>query len=246
MTSSIIQCLVVDDKAPARAIIRKFLSDIPGYEVLEECKNAFEANEAIQNLKPDLLFLDINMPKLSGLQLLKTLKRPPLTIITTAYRDFAVESFDLDVIDYLHKPFSLERFMQALNKANARHQQLVEHPSKPVMKEETDRSDSDFIFLKDSGQTKRVDLRQVLYIEALGDYLHVVTLKGKHITHSSMKKMEELLTSKRFCRIHKSFIINLSKIDTIEGNRVYIGEHSFPVGVTYRSTFRTLIKSYMS
>ena len=238
-----IRCLIVDDEAPARAVIKKYLSDIPGFEVLRECKNAFEANEAILTLEPDLIFLDINMPKFTGLKLLKSLRRPPLAIITPAYREYAVESFELDVVDYLHKPFSLERFIQALNKARDR--MTNSYPSTVEPQEHASQSGKEFIFLKEEGQVNRVDLRNILYVEAVGDYLSVITTGGKHLSYMSMKKMAGLLPSDRFCRIHKSFIVSLSKVNTIDKGRVYIGDKSFPIGATYKPNFMELIKTYM-
>ncbi|MBT3252547.1 MAG: response regulator transcription factor [Candidatus Marinimicrobia bacterium] len=241
-----IRCLIVDDEAPARAVIKKYLSDIPGIEVLRECKNAFEANEAILTLEPDLIFLDINMPKFTGLKLLESLRRPPLAIITTAYREYALESFELDVVDYLHKPFSLQRFVQALNKARDRMTtSKVSRDEDPPTQDGASYTGKEFIFLKEEGQVKRVDLRNILYVEAVGDYLSVVTSGGKHLSYMSMKKMVDLLPADRFCRIHKSFIVSLSKVNTIDKGRVYIGKESFPIGATYRPVFMDLIKTHM-
>lgn len=243
-----IRCIIVDDEAPARAVVKKYLSDIPGFEVLSECKNAFEANEAILTLHPDLIFLDINMPKFTGLKLLESLRRPPLAIITTAYREYAVESFELDVVDYLHKPFSLQRFIQALNKARDRMTSVggnMVDSQASAHQEGTSQTGKDFIFLKEEGQVNRVDLRNILYVEAVGDYLSVTTNQGKHLSYMSMKKMVDLLPGDRFCRIHKSFIVSLSKVNTIDKGRVYIGEKSFPIGATYRPVFMDLIKTHM-
>lgn len=243
-TSTDIRCLIVDDEAPARAVIRKYLSDIPGYEILGECKNAFEANQAIHTEQPDLIFLDINMPKLTGLKLLESLKNPPLAIITTAYREYALESFELDVVDYLHKPFSLERFIQALNKARSRQEPVSPTPA-PTPIESLSEPENDFIFLKVEGRVIRIDLRDVLFFEAVGDYISVETRHNKHLSYMSMKKMNDLLPATRFARIHKSYIVNLSKVSSIEANRVYMSDKSFPIGPTYRGAFMDLVKSHM-
>jgi len=243
-----IRCLIVDDEAPARAVIKKYLSDMPGFEVLRECKNAFEANEAILTLNPDLIFLDINMPKFTGLKLLESLRRPPLAIITTAYREYALESFELDVVDYLHKPFSLERFVQALNKARDRMVTSSDQMARgevPATGDGASQAGKEFIFLKEEGQVNRIDLRNILFVEAVGDYLSVTTNQGKHLSYMSMKKMVDLLPADRFCRIHKSFIVSLSKVNTIDKGRVYIGKESFPIGATYRPVFMDLIKTHM-
>ena len=199
-----IRCLIVDDEAPARAVIKKYLSDIPGFEILQECKNAFEANEAILTLDPDLIFLDINMPKFTGLKLLETLRRPPLAIITTAYREYALESFALDVVDYLHKPFSLERFVQALNKTRDRLGSLSDKISGSEISASVDTASNtgkEFIFLKEEGQVNRVDLHSILFVEAVGDYLSVTTSQGKHLSYMSMKKLMNLLPGSNSERI---------------------------------------------
>jgi len=241
-----IRCLIIDDEAPARAVIQKYLSDNPGFEVLGECKNAFEASEAIHRDDPDLIFLDINMPKLTGLKLLESLRRPPLAIITTAYREYALESFELDVVDYLHKPFSLERFMQALNKVRNRIQPSATSTHATETAATGPASEApEYIFLKEEGQVNRVDIRDIQYIESLGDYVTVHTNHHKHMSYMTMKKILDLLPGTRFARIHKSFIVNISKVNTIDGNRVYLGDRSFPVGATYRADFMSLIKSRM-
>jgi len=248
-----IRCLIIDDEAPARAVVRKYLSDIPGYDILAECKNAFEANEAIQTMHPDLIFLDINMPKLTGLKLLESLRNPPQVIITTAYREYALESFELDVVDYLHKPFSLERFIQALNKARNRVQPALSAPASApapapdssTSSKKTSQSSGDFIFLKEDGRVIRIDLPDIFYIEAVGDYLSVETRHGKHLSYLSMKKMINLLPDDRFARIHKSYIVNLARIGTIDNSRVYLGEKSFPIGATFRAAFMELVKARM-
>lgn len=241
-----IRCLIIDDEAPARAVVRKYLSDIPGYEILGECKNAFEANAAIQQYEPDLVFLDINMPKLTGLKLLESLRHPPLAIITTAYREYALESFELDVVDYLHKPFSLERFIQALNKAHQRLQPARSAASESVPEpDKAEQPDKDFIFLKEEGRVIRVDLRDVYYIEAVGDYLSVETRQGKHLSYMSMKKMINLLPGNRFARIHKSYIVSLAKVSSIDGSRVYLADKSFPIGATFKNAFMELVRSHM-
>ena len=237
-----IRCLIIDDEAPARRVVAKYLSDIGGYEILAECRNAFEAMEAIQEYQPQLIFLDINMPKLSGLKLLETLSDPPQVIITTAYREYAVEGFEMNVVDYLHKPFSLQRFMQALNKVQSR--LSASGPNSPEGDEI--RSEEGFIFIKHEGEVIRVDIQDIDFVEAVGDYVHIVTVKAKYLSHLSMKKMLLLLEAHKFIRVHKSYIINLRKVSSISGNTIFLRSKGIPIGANYRSDFMSVIKSYMA
>ncbi len=236
-------CIIVDDEMPARRVVRKYLEDVSGCTILAECKNAFEALEALHNHKPDLIFLDINMPKLSGLNFLRTLKNPPLVIITTAYREHAIDGFDLDVVDYLHKPFALDRFLRALEKARAR---LTPQPTETIVKlSEPAKTKDQFIFVKEDKKMVRVDLRDILFLEAVGDYVRVVTKRKALVTYMSLKKMEDLLAPEHFPRIHKSYIVNIAHIDSIEANRVRIREDSLPVGASYRANFMKLVDGFM-
>ena len=234
-----IRCLIIDDEAPARRIVAKYLSDIKGYEVAAECKNAFEALEALQLHQPDLIFLDINMPKLSGLKFLESLDHPPLAIITTAYREFALEGFEMNVVDYLHKPFSQPRFIQALNKVRERLNRHERSGSAAV-------NDPGFIFLKHEGEVIRIDTHDIEYIEAVGDYIHVITTAGKFLSNLSMKKIQKLLEDRHFQRVHKSYIINLRKISSISGNTVFLKNKGIPIGGNYRSDFMDTIKGHMA
>jgi DNA-binding LytR/AlgR family response regulator len=187
----------------------------------------------------DLLFLDINMPRLSGMDFLKTLKNPPLVIITTAYAEFAIQGYELDVVDYLMKPFAFDRFYKAIQKAEellkgktSRHQEARE----PEKQEDT------FIFIKSSKKTYKVNLQDILYIEALGDYVKIYTTEKMIISYQSLKNIETLLPSGRFPRVHKSFIIALSRIDLIEGNQVKIKDRLIPIGTNFKGDFEKLIK----
>ncbi|MEA3287111.1 MAG: response regulator transcription factor [Candidatus Marinimicrobia bacterium] len=237
----LIRCLIIDDEAPARRVVAKYLSDLSGYEVSAECKNAFEALEALKEFEPELIFLDINMPKLSGLKMLESLKNPPLVIITTAYREYAVEGFELDVVDYLHKPFSLPRFIQALNKVQDRlSQQSTTGDSDP------EKNDPGFIFLKHEGEMIRIDVQNIEYVEAVGDYVQVVASSNKYLTYQSMKKTMALLGERHFYRVHKSFIVNLGKVNSISGNMIFLRKRSIPIGGNYRAGFMKIIKSHMA
>ncbi len=237
-----IRCLIVDDEAPARRVVAKYLSDLSGYEIAAECKNAFEAMEAIREHEPQLIFLDINMPKLSGLKMLESLTDPPLVIITTAYREYAVEGFEMNVVDYLHKPFSLPRFIQALNKV---HERLTQRSNDHPAGMSGSKSDPGFIFLKHEGEMIRIEVKDIDYVEAVGDYVQVVTSSNKYLSHLSMKKTMALLEENHFYRVHKSFIINLSKINSISGNMIFLRSKSIPIGGNFRGGFMEIIKSHM-
>lgn len=235
-----IRCLIIDDEPLAQRVIEKYAEDIPTIEVLGKCNNAFEAMQALNDNDIDLIFLDINMPKLSGINFLKTLKKPPLTIITTAYSEYALEGYELDVLDYLKKPFSFERFLKAIQKAQER---LKEHSKETVVHEiHSSKSDEEsFIFVKSNKKTYKVNISDVFYIEALGDYIKIHTSDNMIVTYQSMKKVEALLPSNQFVRIHKSYIVAINKIKTIEGNMVEIKSEKLPIGSNYKQDFQNII-----
>jgi len=235
-----IRCIIVDDEAPARKIVEKFLNDMPGLEIAGQCKNAFEAMEILSKEKPDLMFLDINMPNLSGMQLLKTLDRAPLVIITTAYREYALESFELDVVDYLHKPFSFERFIKAVNKVRAKLEPIEINTSAPIKTIED--KGPDFIFVKEDKRNYRVDTKDIIYMQADGDYINVVTPKRSHLIYMTMKKMEKLIEKTELMRVHRSYFVNLSYVTAFEGNRILINDTAIPLGAAYRSDFYDIVK----
>jgi len=240
--NKLIRCLIIDDEAPARRVVAKYLTDLSGYEIAAECKNAFEALDALKVFEPDLIFLDINMPKLSGLKMLESLKNSPFVIITTAYREYAVEGFELDVVDYLHKPFSLPRFIQALNKVNER---LAMNSHGETAVSVAGRTDPGFIFLKHEGEVIRLEVKDINYVEAVGDYVQVVTTSNKYLSYLSMKKVMVLLEDSHFHRVHKSFIVNLRKISSISGNTIFLKSKAISIGGSFRSGFMDVVKSHM-
>jgi DNA-binding LytR/AlgR family response regulator len=183
------------------------------------CANAFEAMEALRQHPVDLLFLDINMPKLSGISLLKTLDKPPLVVFTTAYPEFAVEGFELEAVDYLLKPFSLERFLRAINRASER---LATPPT-------TGPQAPQHLLVKADKKLYKIDFQDISYLEAYGDYVKVFTKEKMLLTKERLANIERELPPGLFCRIHRSYIIALSAIDFIEGNMVKIGKEKLPV-----------------
>jgi DNA-binding LytR/AlgR family response regulator len=235
-----IKCLIIDDEPLAQRILERYSKDVPSLEVVQKCDNALDAIEILKEKKIDLVFLDINMPKLTGLEFLRSLKHPPLVIITTAYAEFAIQGYELDVVDYLMKPFSLERFLKAVYKV-----QDILKPRESSMPERAsgEPREDQYIFVKSSKKTYRINLNDILYIEALGDYVKIYTTDRMIISYHSMKNLENLLSPKQFPRIHKSFIVSLSKIELIEGNQVKLRDRYIPIGSNFKAEFEKLIRT---
>lgn len=210
-------CLIIDDEPLSRDVLRKYIGELQDLSLVAECRDAFEATRLLSREKVDILFLDINMPGLSGISFARSLKVSPLIIFTTAYPEFAVEGFELDALDYLVKPFSFERFLKAVNRAQER---LIETKSE----EETARK----IVLKADKKIYAIDFSDMLFVEGQGDYIKVRLKDKVLVVHSTIKCMMESLPED-FFRIHKSFVVNLRKISFIEGNQVRVGEHTIPV-----------------
>ncbi|MDP4282351.1 MAG: LytTR family DNA-binding domain-containing protein [Bacteroidota bacterium] len=234
----IIRCLIVDDEPLAQRVIEHYIEDIPFLTLVGKCNNAIEALDFFYKQPVDLVFLDINMPKLGGLDFLRSLKNPPKVIITSAYAEYAIQGFELDVIDFLMKPFGLERFLKAIHKAQElmRSQEIKAEPMHSDLKDET------YIFVKSNKKTFRINLSDILYVEALGDYVKIFTIDKMIISYQSLKNIERLLPSKTFPRIHKSYIVSLAHIDLIEGNQVKIRNHFLPIGTNFKADFEKLIR----
>jgi DNA-binding LytR/AlgR family response regulator len=226
-----IDCLIVDDEPIAREIIRTYCGHLPYLRVAGVCGTALEAKMVLQQQKIDLVFLDINMPVMDGISFLKTLKSPPQVIFTTAYKEYALDAFDLAACDYLLKPFSLERFIVAVDKAVEKN-----HPA-GAWKETVESKEDDFLFVKTDGKIYKVLHNELLYAEANGNYTKVTTTQHTLLPAMTFSSFEEMLPATRFLRIHRSFIINKSKISHIEGNRVFIGSAEIPIGSNYREAF---------
>ena len=236
-----IKALIIDDEPLARNVIIEYARKITSLSIVGECSDAISAHRLIQDKKADLLFLDINMPKLTGIEFLKTLKNPPLVIFTTAYSEYALDGFELNIIDYLKKPFSFERFCKAYFRAE---EFLLLKQS--VSKTDLVEKQNDFLFVKSDKKTIKVKIADILYIEGLGDYIKLYLTDKKLVTNLSMKKLENLLPPDRFYRIHKSFIISLDKIESIEGNMVKISNTKLPIGNLYRQEFMMFVKNFLA
>ncbi|NOZ48227.1 MAG: response regulator transcription factor [Chlorobi bacterium] len=224
-----IKCLIIDDEPAAIRVIEGFLKNLTNFKLTGKCKSAFEAIKLLNSNKIDLLFLDINMPGLSGIDFLKSLRNPPLVIITTAYREYAVESFELEVIDYLHKPFSFDRFFKAVQRVEERLQKNNIVPdNKPPLQ-----NTKGHIFIKADKKHYNIKLNELLFIESMGDYCKFITKNKTYISYITLKKLLEQLPGS-FVRVHKSFIIQFDKIEMIEGNRIKIGNTIIPIGYSYK------------
>ncbi len=238
-----INCIIVDDEIHARKVLEKYIQDIPHITLVKSCKNALEAMEVLRNNTIDAMFLDINMPKLTGLNFLESLKNPPLVVITTAYREYAVDAYDLDVIDYLHKPIPFPRFIKAISKIEEK--LLMSTSFHAMVQDNTPDTNQNFIFIKADKKTIKLNFEDIKYIEGLGDYIKIHTKSKTIISKLTIKKMEELLPDNLFPRVHKSFIISLQLIDSIEGNQIEIGALKIPIGQMYRQAFMDLINKFL-
>jgi DNA-binding LytR/AlgR family response regulator len=225
-----LSCLIIDDEPLARKGLREYIQDVDFLRLDGEFENPMMAIETLLHQPTDLLFLDIEMPKLTGLDFLSTLSHPPLVVFTTAYPHYAVEGFNLDAVDYLVKPFSFERFLKAVVKVKARveGEGRVAGLSSPPLGTEP----SDHFFIKSENKLLKIRHEDLLFAEALRNYVVIHTVQKKYITYLTFRTLEEYLPASSFLRVHKSFIVSLSKIDSIEGNELRIRGQSVPIGRT--------------
>lgn len=234
-----ITCAVIDDEPIAREILDDFISQDERLFLLGNYKNAKEALKGITTQPVELVFLDINMPGLTGFQFLKSMTNPPAVIFTTAYREHAMEGFDANAIDYLLKPIAIERFLLAVNKAwKFLRSALPETGEAPVIKE-----NEDFFFVKADGGLVKIFFGEILFIEALKEYVKIVTKDKSVITYHTISGLEEKLPPGKFYRIHRSYIVNIKAITSIEGFSVKIDKHELPVSRNERDAFVTLVAS---
>lgn len=240
-----IRCLVVDDEPLALHIIEDYISKVPFLTLVKSTTNPIEALTMVQEGGVDLVFLDVQMPELTGIQFLKISNGKAKMILTTAYPQYALEGYELDVVDYLLKPIAFDRFFKAVQKAQAilRPSAGTQAVVEQVQPQQQPQSDfmSDFIFVKSEHKIQKVYLRDILFIEGLKDYISIFTPQERIITLQNMKKMEDALPERHFVRVHKSYIVSLNKIDSIERSRIWIGDKIIPVGDTYRDDFFKII-----
>jgi DNA-binding LytR/AlgR family response regulator len=221
------KCIIVDDNKMARMALKQLVSQVPSLELVAECIDAEEALDTLDNVQIDLLLLDIEMPGMTGLDLTKKLGNSrPLIIFTTAKTDYAVEAFELNVVDYLVKPIALPRFKQAIDKAV----ETIESN-----KEEMKVEEQAFVFVKDNGVLKRIAIDDILFLEAMGDYVKVHTPQKFHVVHATLKSIEEKLPASKFLRVHRSYIVAINKIDYIQEGTITIGKTTIPVADTHKA-----------
>ncbi|MDN3644013.1 LytTR family DNA-binding domain-containing protein [Lutimonas halocynthiae] len=230
--------IIVDDEPLAHDVIESFCELLPHLSLEKHCYNAMEAMQYLNNNTVDFMFLDINMPKLTGFDFLRTLTNPPKIIVTTAYKEFALEGYELNVSDYILKPFSFDRLVKAINKAISEVPKNVHTTIAPDSSEVPSR-----LFLKGDKKYHQIHLDDILYIEAYGNYSKVYLKDEMIVSHEKISHFEELLNASNFLRVHKSFIVAINKIKFIEGNRILINDHKIPIGQTYKSNINKLYNS---
>ena len=235
-----IKCLVIDDELPARDILQKHIADVEALELTGTCTNAVEALSFLQSNTVDLLFLDIQMPYILGTNFIRTLKNPPKVIFTTAYRKYAIEGFELDAVDYLLKPISFDRFLKSVNKILQVNFQsnltstYTENHTEPAQP---------FLYLRVDRKMVKVLFNDILYIEGLRDYVRICTTSKIIVTKHLLATLQEMLPSDAFLRIHRSYIISISKIDSYNTDTIEIGKKELPVGRLYKHDVSKLLNA---
>lgn len=234
-----LRCLIVDDEPIARKLLQEYIEDISFLELKGTVENALKANQLLNSEPIDLLFLDINMPKLTGLEFLRTVTSSPMVIMTTAYAEYAADGFELDVLDYLVKPFSFERFLKACNKAKEYH----ELKTRAVAGNSTE---NDYFFVKRDGRIEKVFYDELVYIEAMLNYVVLHTTNGKMVVYHTIRGILEQLPSDIFLKVHKSSIINVKKVKSIEGNTIDLGVAKVTVSHSaFETAMKTILKDRM-
>ncbi len=235
-----IRCLAIDDEMLALELLGDNIAKVPFLELVKPCRSAMEAMEVLQSQAIDLLFLDIQMPGISGIQLLRSLPQKPLVIMTTAFSSYAAEGFDLDVIDYLLKPYSFDRFLKAVNKAHEYLGLRERAAGTPGPKDIV--AAPGYLFVKADYRLYKIDLEDILYIEGLKDYVKIYTGEKPVVSQISMKALEEKLPPDKFLRVHRSYIVAFRRIGSIQKNQVTVGGKDIPVGEGYRDELFKRIK----
>ncbi|HSF44541.1 MAG TPA: LytTR family DNA-binding domain-containing protein [Chitinophagaceae bacterium] len=232
-----IRCLVVDDEPPAIKILRSYISQVKGLELVGDCHNALLAHDILHQKKVDLVFLDIKMPRLTGMDFIKSLSHPPLFIFVTAYREFAADGFELDAIDYMVKPVSFERFLRAISKVRkALGHEAQTHELESVQQKEA------FVYLKVDKHMEKVVVSDILYLESWKDYVKVFFDNGRFLlAKRSISSMESLLPEQRFIRVHRSYLVPINKITGYNNIRVLIGNLELPIGRLYKQQVMDVI-----
>lgn len=224
-------CVIIDDEPLAREGLASYVREVDFLNLTGTCENPLELIKLLDHQAIDLIFLDIQMPKMNGIDFLKIMQKPPMVIITTAYPSYALEGFQLNVLDYLLKPITFDRFFKSANKAKDYHRLLNNWAQPGAPKTETDEG---YFFIKCGNKYEKIYFDEILYVEGMQNYVTIFTAKGKYITLLNLKSLEQNLDSKLFIRVHKSYIVSTGKIDGIEGNDIFIGQHRIPISRNYR------------
>jgi DNA-binding LytR/AlgR family response regulator len=227
-----LSCIIVDDEPVARKILQEFTEQIPYLDLQGKFESAARAEDFLKTNQPDLIFLDIEMPKVSGLQMLKRSNISAMVILTTAFPQYALDGYELDIIDYLLKPFALQRFLKAIQKARDFYDMKTRSGGAPAVP---------YIFVKSEKRIERVALNDILYAEVMGNYVSIHTDRKKIIAYLTMKSLESQLSNADFIKIHQSFLVNRSKIESVEGNEIKVGTVSLPISRNYRDAVASLI-----
>ncbi|WP_196889623.1 LytR/AlgR family response regulator transcription factor [Aureivirga sp. CE67] len=233
-----IKCVIVDDEPLAIRLIENHTSQLENIEVVATCNNAMKAFEVLQTKEVDLLFLDIQMPNITGVDFLRSLKNPPKTIFTTAYRDYAIESYELEVVDYLLKPITFQRFFQAIEKYSRLSTSVT---SKTITQE--NKKEEDFVLLKSGNKYHKASVQTISYIESLKDYISVYTDSKRIVSKYKISDIEQKLENHNFLRIHRSYIVNCSKITAFTTNDIEINDKELPIGASYKKQVLEYLES---
>ena len=241
MTSKKISCVAVDDEPPALLLMEKYINAVPTLHFAGKCSNAVDALTILQQQPVDLIFLDIQMPHILGTDFIRALVNPPKVVFTTAFRKFAIEGFELDAVDYLLKPISFERFLKAVNKVMKLNLPVVPtFPQDMMPKSEPEPS---FLFLRADRKNLKIHLYEILFVESLKDYVKVVTKDRTIVSKQSISTIEESLPEETFLRIHRSFIVSLSKIESFTAGLIQVGKYELPVSRSYRHEVEKALKT---
>ena len=223
-----IKCIIVEDETLAQQVIQSHLQKMEEIQLMAVCNNAAEAIAALKKFEVDLIFLDIQLPGVTGLNLLRILTNPPLVILTTAYAEYALESYEFSVIDYLLKPISFERFKKAINK-------VFRGRLYSKIAAEKDNQTVEHIFIKSGNKFFKINFSEIIFIEAMKDYLKIHAADYTLVTHQTMTEMEKILPAKQFIRVHKSFIVAVPHIKSVYGSSIETGKNTIPIGVSYKN-----------
>ncbi len=242
-----LRCIIVEDEPLARNLLADYVRKVAYLELVEACSTPLRALEVLKSNAVDLMFLDIQMPEITGITLLKTLQKKPLVILTTAYSEYALEGYDLDVVDYLLKPITFDRFLKAVDRASQRMQGTADGvgaETRHAISQPPSHSDTGnpFVFIKDGTKLVKVNYDDILFVEGLKDYVTIVTKTQKIVSLQRLKSLEEHLPADRFIRIHHSYIIALKAVDSIRKGEVQIGTHLIPISDSYRKAFREFVE----